>query len=106
MPLNVPYDQADDMTGNGKKINAALLGSAAIAAAMLASSASSNQNKANAAFANAAMFNKKAQDALAGKGMPNKKTVWDMYGDKRGGVKFEEDQLSAPNSSDSGAAGF
>ena len=105
MPLPVPYDQADDMTGNGKKTKAALLSGAVLAAAMLAASASDNQRKADASMERAALNQQKAQDALAGKGK-SRKTVYDMYGDKRGGVDFTEKLLWSPNSNSAANANF
>ena len=45
---------------------------------------------------------------MKGKGKPKTlgKTVWDMYGTKRGGVRFEEKLLWSPNSNSMASANF
>ena len=42
-----------------------------------------------------------------GKAKPkSKKTVYDMFGDKRGAAPYEEDLLPSPNSNNRGVVGF
>jgi len=109
-------DQHDAKSGNGKVAKALAVLAGSIAAAFLAADAANNQKEADKHFAEAARLQKKSDDILSGKsggryqsgkGKPKSggKTIWDIYGDDRGGFA-KEDLLPSPNAASYGKAGL